>query len=51
MSNLKLRGSYAEGFRAPALTEITRSGTSGFFNGVDDPRRCSRPTYTIGCGI
>lgn len=51
MSNLKLRGSYAEGFRAPALTEITRSGTSGFFNGVDDPRRCSRPTYTIGCGV
>ena len=50
-SFVKFRASYAEGFRAPALTEITRSGTSGFFNGVDDPRRCSRPAYTIGCGI
>jgi iron complex outermembrane receptor protein len=50
-SNLKIRGSFARGFRAPALTEITRSSTSGFFNGVDDPRRCLRPTLTIGCGI
>ena len=51
MSNLKLRGSFARGFRAPALTEITRSSTSGFFNGVDDPRRCLRPTLTIGCNL
>ena len=51
MSNLKVRASYAEGFRAPALTEITRSATSGFFNGVDDLRRCNRPTITVGCGI
>ncbi len=47
----KLRTSFARGFRAPALTEITKSTTSGFFNGVDDPRRCLRPTYTVGCGL
>ena len=54
MSSLKLRGSFARGFRAPALTEITRSSTSGFFNGVDDPRRCNRaatPPFTVGCGL
>ncbi len=47
----KLRSSFARGFRAPALTEITKSTTSGFFNGIDDPRRCLRPTYTVGCAI
>lgn len=52
MSSLKLRGSYATGFRAPSLTEITRSSTSGFFNGVDDPRRCNRAAnITVGCGL
>ncbi len=52
MSNLKLRGSFARGFRAPSLTEITRSSTSGFFNGVDDPRRCNRGQgITVGCGL
>jgi iron complex outermembrane recepter protein len=52
LSNLKLRGSYARGFRAPSLTEITRSSTSGFFNGVDDPRRCNRAIgITVGCGL
>jgi len=51
ISGVKFRSSYATGFRAPSLTEITRSATSGFFNGVDDPRRCLRPTVTIGCGL
>jgi iron complex outermembrane receptor protein len=52
MSSLKVRGSFARGFRAPSLTEITRSSTSGFFNGVDDPRRCNRGQgITIGCGL
>jgi iron complex outermembrane receptor protein len=52
LSSLKLRGSYATGFRAPSLTEITRSSTSGFFNGVDDPRRCNRAAgITVGCGL
>ncbi len=52
MSNLKVRGSFARGFRAPSLVEITRSATSGFFNGVDDPRRCNRAVgMTVGCGL
>ena len=52
LSNLKVRGSFARGFRAPSLTEITRSSTSGFFNGVDDPRRCNRAAgITVGCGL
>jgi iron complex outermembrane recepter protein len=52
LSTLKLRGSFARGFRAPSLTEITRSSTSGFFNGVDDPRRCNRAAnITVGCGL
>ena len=47
---LKFRGSFERGFRAPSLTEISKSSTSGFFNGVDDPRRCFRPTIiTNGC--
>jgi iron complex outermembrane recepter protein len=51
-SNLKLRGSYAEGFRAPSLTEASTSAVSGFFNGVDDPRRCNRAAgITVGCGL
>lgn len=45
---LKARASYASGFRAPALTEITRSATSGFFNGVLDPRRC-QANFTGPC--
>jgi iron complex outermembrane recepter protein len=52
ISALKFRGSFARGFRAPSLTEITRSSTSGFFNGVDDPRRCNRAIgITVGCGL
>jgi iron complex outermembrane recepter protein len=52
VSNFKLRASYAAGFRAPSLTEITRSATSGFFNNIDDPRRCNRAAnITVGCGL
>ena len=47
----KVRSSFAKGFRAPSLTEITKSTTSGFFNGVDDPKRCNRPTIVVGCAI
>ncbi len=47
----KLRASAARGFRAPALTEISKSNASGFFNGVDDPRRCLRPSITVGCAL
>ena len=38
LSNVKLRASFAKGFRAPSLTEITRSNSAGFFNGFDDPQ-------------
>ncbi len=49
---LKFRGSVAEGFRAPSLTESAQSSTSGFFNGIDDPKRCDRAkNITIGCGV
>jgi iron complex outermembrane recepter protein len=51
LEELKFRGSYAEGFRAPSLTEISESSTSGFFNNIDDPRRCNRPAVTLGCGL
>jgi iron complex outermembrane recepter protein len=50
-TSIKLRGSWARGFRAPSLTEVSRSSTSGFFNGIDDPRRCNRPTITVGCAL
>jgi iron complex outermembrane recepter protein len=35
----KLRASYAEGFRAPSLTEISKSSVSAFTT-VEDPLRC-----------
>ncbi len=53
-SALKFRGSFARGFRAPSLTENSKSAASGFFNGFNDPRRCRPPgfpTVTVGCGI
>jgi iron complex outermembrane receptor protein len=52
ISSLKIRGSFARGFRAPSLTEISRSSATGFFNNIDDPRRCNRAAnITSGCGI
>ncbi|HTD05020.1 TonB-dependent receptor plug domain-containing protein, partial [Undibacterium sp.] len=35
-----LRGTYAEGFRAPALNQVTKGGTQYFLNGLSDPIRC-----------
>ncbi len=35
-----VRASYAEGFRAPSLTEISRSSVTAFYNGITDPKRC-----------
>jgi iron complex outermembrane recepter protein len=40
LKELVLRGTYAGGFRAPALTEISKSYTSFFLNGLTDPVRC-----------
>lgn len=37
--SLAVRGSYAEGFRAPSLTEISRSSVTAFTT-VTDPKRC-----------
>ncbi|QJR12055.1 Vitamin B12 transporter BtuB [Usitatibacter rugosus] len=37
---LALRGTYAKGFRAPALTQISESSVQAFNNGVRDPIRC-----------
>jgi iron complex outermembrane recepter protein len=39
LPSLALRGSYAESFRAPSLTEISRSSVTAFTT-VVDPRRC-----------
>ncbi len=39
-SSLKLRGNYSGGFRAPSLTEISKSSVSAFLNNYIDPRRC-----------
>lgn len=39
LPTLKLRGSYAEGFRAPSLTEISKSSVSAFTT-VLDPKLC-----------
>lgn len=39
---LKLRGTVAEGFRAPNVAEAGAGGTvSGFQNGLEDPKRCA----------
>ena len=43
LPNLALRGTYAEGFRAPSLTETTQSPTTGFYSGIRDPKLCPDP--------
>ncbi|NVD99706.1 TonB-dependent receptor [Massilia sp. BJB1822] len=35
-----LRGSYAKGFRAPALVQVTPGGAQFFQRGIYDPKRC-----------
>jgi iron complex outermembrane receptor protein len=35
-----IRGTYAEGFRAPSLNQVVRGGAQFFNSGVWDPRRC-----------
>ena len=37
---IALRGTYAEGFRAPALSQITPGGAQTFLNSTVDPIRC-----------
>jgi iron complex outermembrane receptor protein len=43
LPSLALRGTYATGFRAPAITELTTSPSTGFFSGVRDPKLCMTP--------
>jgi iron complex outermembrane recepter protein len=46
IKNIALRGTYAEGFRAPSLTETSGSPVRGFYNGVRDPKLCPVPNDT-----
>ena len=43
---LAVRGSYAEGFRAPSLSQVVRGGAQFFLNGVWDPKRCGNDHTT-----
>ena len=43
---LALRGTYAEGFRAPALSQVTPGGAQFFLRGVYDPKRCEEDEET-----
>jgi iron complex outermembrane receptor protein len=38
--SLAFRGTYSEGFRAPALVQVTPGGSQFFLNGFVDPKRC-----------
>jgi iron complex outermembrane receptor protein len=44
-----LRGTYAEGFRAPSLPEISKSVLTGFYNGIEDPARCPTTGTSADC--
>ena len=41
-----IRGTYAEGFRAPALIQVTPGGAQFFLNSVFDPKRCEADETT-----
>ena len=43
---LALRGTYAEGFRAPALSQVTPGGAQFFLSGLYDPKRCQEDEST-----
>jgi len=45
-NNLALRGTYAEGFRAPALSQVTPGGAQFFLSQLYDPRRCETDERT-----
>lgn len=40
-SVVALRGSYSEGFRAPAVSQVSPGGAQFFLNGLTDPVRCN----------
>ena len=39
-----LRGTYAKGFRAPAVSQVSPGGAQFFLNGITDPVRCPNGT-------
>jgi iron complex outermembrane receptor protein len=41
-----IRGTYAEGFRAPSLSQVVPGGAQFFLNGVWDPKRCEEDGIT-----
>jgi iron complex outermembrane receptor protein len=45
-SSLAFRGSYSEGFRAPALSQVTPGGAQFFLTNLYDPRRCEADEVT-----
>jgi iron complex outermembrane receptor protein len=47
-----VRGTYSEGFRAPALTELSSSPSRGFYTGIRDPLLCPVPdTANANCDL
>ncbi|MBV1774422.1 TonB-dependent receptor [Burkholderiaceae bacterium DAT-1] len=47
--DIAVRGTYAEGFRAPSLPEISQSVLTGFYNGLQDPSRCPTTAAAADC--
>ena len=45
-SNLSFRGTYSEGFRAPALSQVLPGGAQFFLSGMWDPKRCETDEET-----
>lgn len=44
--SLSFRGTYAEGFRAPALVQVLPGGSQFFLNNLFDPKRCEDDEQT-----
>jgi iron complex outermembrane recepter protein len=51
IKELLLRGTFAKGFRAPALPEIAKSSVAGFFNNQSDPSRCPTTKVAADCNF
>ena len=51
VKSFAMRGTYAEGFRAPGLPEIQDSFAAGFFNNTEDPVRCPVTNANADCSF
>ncbi|MEQ1595492.1 MAG: TonB-dependent receptor [Casimicrobium sp.] len=51
IKEILLRGTYAKGFRAPSLPEISKSSVTGFFNNQTDPQRCEATGLPADCNF